>query len=471
MSLPLRSRDIGRRTRAFYDNEELITHKPPLPTLPSRIDKHSKETEVHLAPIISGSFVAAFARALADGLDNELLTHYYLEGKVKVNLDRVIDRLIADFCREIWDELYTFYHNAESAPSAQVVRLFEGPISQLILILNGPETSKCILDIIAPGLSQRPVTWSATANGISLPLALQLVCGFWHREYPEQSPGGCPEQIARTLHSLILSGQAAQKLVSQIRCLLLSPNYVQVHMAESTVWEIIRKRTFRPPRDGYQLMQFKFSCQLFGPLDGIGDPQLVNIGSLPALTGSSGDCVYTTVADYIDKRWPKCGRIVLKCLEAAVMNASASHQPDEPSLGFSVWDSSDEDTAYCAGLRLIHLEVEDNAIRISISAWTHTMIEIFQQMSWMCATLSSSPFPNTLSECAVHVADWTYQDDSVYVNCSLNHEPLSENDNKPWLEQFRGAAIARGFPLEGFDSLAALAQQQQQHHQNHQRLQ
>lgn len=442
--------DIGRRpgTPTAADSSSF---KPPLPTLASSVFQHVKEAEVQLPPLIAGSVVAAFAKALGDGLDNALLTHYYLpDQKVKINLDRVLDRLLKQFCTEVWDELYHFYHDSDSEPSNQVVLLFEGPIRQLILILNGPETSRCVLDIIGPGLSQRPVTWSVNAGGIDLPLALQLVCGFWHREFPDLSPGGCPEQIAKTLHDLILNGKAAQHLVAEIQRILISPNYVQVHMAESVIWDMIRKRPFRPPMDGYQLVQFKFDCQLFGPLDGIADPQLVNIGSLPAITGTANSCVYTTVEQYIDSQWPKCGRIMLKCLEEALMNASTSHQQGDPSPGMFVWDSSDDDSVFCPGLRLIHLEVEESQIRVSVSAWTHTLIEVFQQMAWMCATLSSSPFAGVLSESAIQATDWTYTNDTIYADCSLVHQEAPEGESMGWLKQFRGAAIASGFPLNGF---------------------
>ncbi|KAM3455333.1 hypothetical protein NHJ6243_008590 [Beauveria neobassiana] len=445
--------DIIRRPgTAATTSPDLL--KPPLPTLPTSFSQHVKDTEVQVPPLIAGALVAAFANSLADGLDNALLTHYYLEDqKVKINLDRVIDRLISDFCGHIWDELYQFYHSDStvSQPSSQVILLFEGPIRQIILILNGPETSRCVLDRLGPSLSQRNVTWSANAGGIDLPLALQLICGFWHREFPDVSPGGYPEQIARTLHSLIIDGHASSRLISEIDRVLLSPNYVQVHMAESAIWDVIRRRPFPPPTDGYQLIQFKFDCQLFGPLDGIGDPQLVNLGSLGAITGTASSCVYTTVADYVAKQWPKCGRLLLKCLEEAVTNASASHQSDDPCPGMSVWDSTDEDSVFCPGLRLIHLEVEENAIRVSASAWTHTLIEIFQQMCWMCATLSASPFPGgSLSECAVVVSDWAYQDGSVYMDCSLAHKPVQEDESMTWLEQYGGAAIASGFPLGEF---------------------
>ncbi|KAK3181950.1 hypothetical protein K4F52_006689 [Lecanicillium sp. MT-2017a] len=432
---------------------DTVPYKPPLPTLPTSFSQHVKDTEVQVPPLIAGALVGAFANTLAEGLDNALLTHYYLsEQKVKINLDRVIDRLLSDFVRQIWDELYHFYHDTSSEPSSQVILLFEGPIRQIILILNGPETSRCVLDKIGPGLSQRPVSWSVNGGGIDLTLALQLICGFWHREFPTVSPGGCPEQIARTLHTLILNGQASKNLISEINRVLLSPNYVQVHMSESAIWDIIRKRPFPPPGDGYQLVQFKFDCQLFGPLDGIGDPQLVNIGSLPAITGTAGSCVYTTVAEYIDKQWPKCGRLLLKCLEEAVTNASVSHQQGEQCPGMSVWDSSDEDAVFCPGLRMIHLEVEDNSIRVSVSAWTHTLIEVFQQMCWTCATLSASPFPGALSECAIEVTDFVYMNNSAYVDCSISHNQVAEGDSMAWLEPFHGAAIASGFPLAGFTS-------------------
>ena len=426
-------------------------YKPPLPSLPSRVSQQARPTEVQVPPLIAGSLVSAFGKALADGLNNELLTHYYLsEHKFPLNLDRVLDRLLAEFTRELWDELYEFYQESTGAePSRQVTLLFEGPIRQIILILNGPEAPKCLLDILAPGLSQRKDTWSSGAGGIDLPLSLQLLCSYWHREMPSQSPGGNPDEIARTLHQRIVTGAAAMHLITAIRRVLMTPHFVQVHLTESAIWHMLLKRPYRPPTDGFHVVQCKFDCQLFGPLDGIADPQLVNIGSLPAITGTAEECVYTTVSEYIAKQWPKCGAIVLRCLEEAVGSASLSLQQGEPMSGLSIWDGSDENAAaFCPGLRLVHVELEDAAVRVTVSAWSHTVIEVFQQMCWLCAALSASPFPGALSECSTEISDWTYLNESVFVSCSLEHRPIPDGEGLPWLRQMQGAAIASGFPVD-----------------------
>lgn len=421
-------------------------YKPPLPTLPTRLSQQVKSVEIQLPSLIAGALVAAFAKAIADGLNNELLAHYYLaEQKVRINLDRVLDRLLSDFTKQLWDELFHFYHNSDSAPPRQVSLLFDGPIRQVVLVLNGPETSRCVLDKLGPGLSRRPVTWSANALGIDLQLALQLLCGFWHREFPAQSPGGSPDEIARSLHNCIITGSAARNLISGIRKILLSPHYVQMHYVESAVWDIVLKRPYPPPTDGFHVAQFNFECQLFGPNDAISDAQLVSIGSLPAVTGTASDCITTTVSDYVSRRWPKCGPLVLNCLSEALKFACEASRRGEPFAGMSVWDESD---VFIPGLRLIHVEVESAAVRLSVSAWTHTLIDVLQQMAWTCAALSASPFPGALSECAVEVGDWVYVDGSAYVNCSLAHRPIPEGEGLLWLQELRGAAIATGFPLE-----------------------
>lgn len=412
-----------------------------MPAFPTRISQQVKNIEVQLPPLVAGALVAAFAKALADGLNNELLTHYYLvDLKIRINLDRVVDRLIATFTRQLWDEAFLFYHSTNSEPPRQVKLLFDGPVRQLVLILNGPETAKCVLDKLGPGLSRRPQTWSANTKGIDLPLALQLLCRYWHREFSSESPGGSPEEIARTLHNLITTGNASARLISEIRKLLFSPHHVQLHLAESAVWDIIMKRPFRPPPDGFHFVQFKFEVSLLARLQGVIGPGSLGIGLLPAVTGTLNECIYTTVSEYVDRHWHKCGRILLRCLEEAITNTDGSMP------GMSVWDGSDGGGSFCPGLKFIHLEIESTSIQVSVSAWTHTLTEVFQQMCWICAALSSSPFPGVISESSVAVSNWAYLDGSIYVDCELNHKAASADDVLPSTHQLPGASIANGFP-------------------------
>lgn len=424
-------------------------YKPPLPTLSNRFAQPSHKIEIQLPPLVAGALVASFAQAIADGLGNDLLTHYYLSGqKIRINLDRVLDRLLSEFAKDLWDELFNHYHDSPSHPSRQVTLLFDGPIRQIVLILNGPESASCLLEKLGPGLSRRKSSWSTSAKGIDLPLALQLTCGYWHREYPTLSPGGTPNEIARSLHSYIVNGDAARKLVSKIRCKLFTPHMVQMHIIESAVWDIILKRPFRPPPDGFNLVQFQFESRISSLAHSSCNTSPTKLGTLPAITGTATECVATTVSEYTLKRWPKCGHLLLGCLEEAAAGAIEASRQGESFSGMSLWDGSDSKQPFCPGLRLLHVEIEPTSIRLSVSAWTHTLIDIFQQMAWSCAILTASPFPETPCESAIEISDWQYADGSVYINCSLAHQPVPFNEGLPWLHQMQGAVIARGFPMD-----------------------
>ncbi|KAH6605920.1 hypothetical protein Trco_005073 [Trichoderma cornu-damae] len=435
--------------------------KPPIPPFPTSFSQQARNIEVQLPPLIAGALVAAFAKALADGLNNELLAHYYFpDRRPPVNLDRVLDRLLSVFARQLWDELFRFYHGSDhgsgAALSRQVALLFDGPVRQLVLVLNSPEMTRCILDKLGPGLSKRPLTWSTNTKGIGFPLALQLLCSYWHREFPDQSPGGSPDEIARALHTLITTGDAAKQLIVEMRRLLLSPHFVQIHLAESAIWDIVMKRPGRPPPDGFHIVQFKFECQLFNPLGGFGDLSHVRLASLPAVTGTAAEHVCTTVSEYVDKQWPKHGPILLGCLGEALAHATSSALGGDAFSGMSVWDGSDGKRAHCPGLRFIHIETEGSWIRMSVSAWMHTLIQVLQQMSWLCAALSYSPFPGSVVESTTEVSNWAYMDGNVYVDCSLNHSPIPDGHGSPWLHHLPRTAIASGFPLHEGSSEALL---------------
>ncbi|KAL6804077.1 hypothetical protein J3E68DRAFT_194980 [Trichoderma sp. SZMC 28012] len=425
---------------------------PPFPTCFSFSQQQAKNIEVQLPPLVAGALVAAFAKALADGLNNELLAHYYFpDRRVRVNLDRVLDRLLSVFVRQLWDELFRFYtdsdHGSGSQHARQVTLLFDGPIRQLVLILNGPETARCILDKLGPGLSRRPLTWSTNTKGIDFPLALQLLCGFWHREFPDQSPGGNPDQIARALHTLITTGDAAKELIDEMKKVLLSPHYVQIHFAESAIWDVVLRRPGPPPPDGFHIVQLKFECQLFNPLGGFGDLSNTRLASLPVVTGTATEHVCTTVSEYVEKQWPKSGPVVLSCLQDAFTMATSSLQEGDAFSGMSLWDGSDGKGAVLPSLRFVHIETEGSMIRMSLSARLHTLSDVFQQMSWLCAALSSSPFPGVVAESMTEVSNWVYLDENVYIDCSLNHIPIPGSEAMPWLQHLPRTAIASGFPL------------------------
>lgn len=422
--------------------------KPPLPTLPSSRSRNNHSSlEIQLPFVIAGGLIAAFATAVADGLDNELLTHYYMsdDHPVKVNLDRVFDRLVAGFVRQIWDELWDFYYASNAEFARQLSLLFEGPVRQIVLILNGPELSRCILDRIGPGLSRRRTTWAESGRGVDLSLALQLVCRYWHHNFSSRSPGGNPDDIARSIHNHLLAGNAFKTLLARARRLLFTPHYVQMHLMESAVWDIILKRPARPPFDGFHVLQYRFECD---PRNRLMEEGHLDIGSFPVIIGTAGQCLLTTVSQYVGRHWPRCGRLLLRCLGQALTNAAESFQRGQGFTGMSVSIDSDEDAVPLPGVRLIHFEIEEGVIRLSVAAWMLALVDITQQMAWMCAALSSSPFPEELSECHLQINNWDYREESIFVNCNMAHRAVPASEGASWLQSRRGVVVVPGFPIE-----------------------
>lgn len=425
--------------------------KPPLPLLSSNRSRNNNPIEVQLPPLIAGALIAAFATAVADGLGNELLTHYYLsDQRVQVNLDRVLDRLIAEFTGHLWDELFDFYQASNANFSNQVTRLFEGPIRQIVLILNGPEVTRCILDKIGPSLSRRPITWSETSKGIDLPLALQLVCTYWHREFSSRSPGGNPEEIARSIYTQMINGSSARKLLAGMKEILFSPYFVQMFLMESAMCDIIQKRRRPPPYDGFHALQLRFEVQFFDTNSSAEIMRLLNISSLPVITGSAERCISTTIADYTSLHWPRSGRYLVKCLEEALRSAAQASLGGGEFAGMSLLEGDDEQEASGRGLRLLLVEVERGFVRLNVSAWLLSLVDILQQMAWVCAALSASPVPDgTPAESALQVFDWRYEQDSTFINCNIRHRELAQNEGPAWLRQHKRPVIASGFPIDG----------------------
>lgn len=434
-------------TPADGGDTQIIILKPPLPSL-SYSRAREDTLDIRLPHVIAGGLVAAFAEKVAQGLDHDLLTHYYLsDQKVRVNLDRVFDGLMAEFTSDIWDELWDFYYASNAEHARQLSLLFKGPVQQMVILLNGPELSPCVLERLGPGLTRRKKTWTQDSHGIDLSLALQLVCRWWHHENPSLSPGGSPDEIARNIGSHLTTGRAFTDFLAKIRRVLYSPHYVQMHLMDAAVWDITNGRRHRPPpTSGYHVFQFRFDCD---PRQRIMEEGHVEISAFPAIIGTSDQCLLTTVAGYVERHWPRCGLVILRCLEEAFKTATDSFQQGQSFSSMSFWDDTEADAALSPGLNLVHVEVEEGMVRMSVSAWVLTMVEILQQMAWMCAALSSSPMPpDTISECALQIVGWEYAGETTLVNCTLAHKAVPASEGAPWLRQRRGAVVIPGFPVE-----------------------
>lgn len=427
--------------------QQHLAIKPPLPSL-SFSRRREESIDIKVPALIAECLIHGFSIAFADALGNELLTHYYLsEQRVQLNIDRVFDRLIADFTGEIWDELWDYYYAANAQHARQLSLLFDGPVRQIILILLNPELSRCVLDRIGPGLSRRPSmgTGGQAVQGVTLGLALQVITRYWHREYASRSPGGNPDDISRTIENHVLTGKAFKHLVARTRKILYTPNYIQIHLMESAAWDIVIKRRRPPPPDGYHVLQFRFECDLRQRIMEAGH---VDIDSYQVITGTAAKSVQTSVSEYAGSRWPRCGNVIVRCLKEAVGNATETFQQSGMFAGMSFWDQNEPAAALSPGLRLLHLEIEEGIMRLNVSAWVIPLVEIMQQMAWLCAALSTSPTPESITECGVVVNDWDYMNESTFVHCSLVHRAAPENEGAAWLKQRKGVIVVPGFPIE-----------------------
>lgn len=426
--------------------QQHLAVKPPLPSL-SFSRRREESIDIKVPALVAECLIHGFSIAFADALGNELLTHYYLsEQRVKLNIDRVFDRLIADFTGEIWDELWDFYYASNAQHARQLSLLFDGPVRQMILILLNPEMSRCVLDRIGPGLSRRPSLGTAPAvQGVTLGLALQIVTRYWHKEHAARSPGGNPDDISRTIDNHIINGKAFKNLIARTRKILYTPNYIQIHLMESAAWDIVINRRRPPPPDGFHVLQFRFECDLRQRIMETGH---VDVGAYPVITGTAGNCVQTTVFEYAGGRWPRCGNVIVRCVKEAVTNATEAFQQGQSFGGMSFWDQNDPAAALSPGLRLLHLEIEEGIMRLNVSAWVIPLVEIMQQMAWLCAALSTSPTPEAVTECGLLVNDWDYMSDSTFVHCSLVHRAVPADEGAAWLQQRQGVIVVPGFPIE-----------------------
>ncbi|KJZ71656.1 hypothetical protein HIM_08968 [Hirsutella minnesotensis 3608] len=208
-----------------------------------------------------------------------------------------------------------------------------------------------------------------------------------------------------------MAGTASQALLAQVRSIMLSPHHVQMHLAESAISDLLMTRRRRPPRtDGHHLVQFRFDCQLFGPLNGIGDPSLVPVASLPAVTGTADDCVCTPVSDYTK---------AIGHMAAELFSGVFKKPQTTPSsqLGTRLWRASEENSLPCAGPQFVHMELAARELRMSVCARVFAMMGVFQQMCWTLATLSLCPFSKSLSECVVDVSEFGHDGEAAFIQC------------------------------------------------------
>lgn len=464
-------------------HHDLPAVKPPLHSLAGTAlgrghVREASSSEIKIPHVVASALVSAFAATVTDALGNQLLTHYYLTGQcVDVNLDRVLDGLVDRFTREAWDELWDFYYASNAEHARQLSLLFPGPVRQLIMILVGPDLARCILNTIGPGLSRRlgppPPTSSPSGTPppldgtpVHLEMAVQLVFRWWHREFPADSPGGSPDDIARTICARTVSGRAFGSLIERIRSTLYTPHHVQKHLVDSSMWHILTRRPYPPPSDGFHVWQFRIECdasQRMLELEAGAD-----LGSLPVIVGTASECYPTTVAEYTWQQWPRRGALVAGCLDDALCKAAESARRANPFVGISLWDeasvASPEDTpmtddpatdlhSSSSGIRAIHVEIDGPLIRLTVCARPMALVDIAQQVSWTCAALSSSPFPDALCECRTNVAGWEYggagagAGATTTVGCSLSHREVGIEHGSAWLQGRRGAVVVPGFPV------------------------
>ncbi|KAI1425450.1 hypothetical protein F5Y12DRAFT_784703 [Xylaria sp. FL1777] len=168
-----------------------------------------------------------------------------------------------------------------------------------------------------------------------------------------------------------------------------------------------------------------------------------DIGSLVTLTGSALYAHATTCKSYLQSTWPRTWEPFLVALQSA-MEAEArpfapfQHTSDTPFSHIIVVMDSD----------IIKFQfMPDQTLSVLIGGKMETIIDVAQQISWLSAALSLSPFEQKVAYCNArlvcspsHTGKPRFKVERVFA------QPQSIEESC-WLPLFSNAALVWGFPI------------------------
>ncbi|KAF2972247.1 hypothetical protein GQX73_g1229 [Xylaria multiplex] len=182
-------------------------------------------------------------------------------------------------------------------------------------------------------------------------------------------------------------------------------------------------------------VEFQLDWKPFDFFESQFEGHIPQIGTLVTLTGSAFYAQAATCKEYLKHNWPATWEPFLSALQSAIdTNVTSSNTFDHSPTYFSNRDE--------IKLKLM----PDKTLSVLIRGTKSTIIDIAQQISWVSATLSLSPFGRKVAYCnTTLVRDASYT--GLLFKVERNFAPLQPIEDPCWIPLFSNAVLAWGFPI------------------------
>ncbi|KAJ2979480.1 hypothetical protein NUW58_g7188 [Xylaria curta] len=168
--------------------------------------------------------------------------------------------------------------------------------------------------------------------------------------------------------------------------------------------------------------------------------RIPRIGTLVTLTGSAFYAQATTCAEYLRRTWPATWELFLSSLQSVldskVMPVASNNSPDHSSEIINEYK-------ICFAIR------KDKMLSVMVQGPLKTIIEVAQQLSWISAALSSSPFKGEMAYCRVDMDTRRANMPGAprQIGISRDFFVLGSVETPCWLQLFSNATVVQGFPI------------------------
>ncbi|TGJ87835.1 hypothetical protein E0Z10_g979 [Xylaria hypoxylon] len=185
-------------------------------------------------------------------------------------------------------------------------------------------------------------------------------------------------------------------------------------------------------------VEFQLDWKPFEFFESQFEGRIPQIGSLVTLTGSAFYAQATTCKEYLQSNWPATWESFLHALQSAMdMKAALLGSGSTPEHSSTYINNGDE---------IKFTFMTDKTLSVLARGTKKTIIDIAQQISWMSAAFSLSPFGQKVAYCdtsLVHDASRT----GLRFKVERGFAQLQSFEESCWLPLFSNATLARGFPI------------------------
>ncbi|KAI0539656.1 hypothetical protein GGR58DRAFT_512195 [Xylaria digitata] len=239
-----------------------------------------------------------------------------------------------------------------------------------------------------------------------------------------------PEDLfLRWVKGFFIQGGPSQSLVTMLRRAL----YFDDRFKMTEIRDQIEIHLFETKAK--LAVEFQLDWKPFEFFESQFEGRIPQIGALVTLTGSAFYAQAATCKEYLKHNWPATWEPFLSALQSTI---------DTKTTSSSTFNHS---PTYCSnGDEMKFKLMPDKTLSVLIRGTKSTIIDIAQQISWMSATLSLSPFRQKVAYCNTNlVRDTSYT--GLRFKVEREFAQLQSIEDPCWLPLFSNAVLAWGFPI------------------------